>query len=161
MSRNVLNPNFHTCRCCAMLLDSCISAGKIRWSHSHHHGGSTAIFHNKKYPKALLSTTVEAVGCLWTPDSVLGSSDTVILTVGEFGHAFFRTKNVLELISTTVEVFWCLWTHVSVLERSDNAVFIVVEVVQASFSTRNILKPHNCRCCAMLEDSCISAVKIT
>ena len=33
---------------------------------------------------------------MWTPDSVLGKSDTVILTVGEFGHAFFRTKIVLK-----------------------------------------------------------------
>ena len=33
---------------------------------------------------------------MWTPDSELGSTDTVIFIVGEFGQAFFRTKNVLK-----------------------------------------------------------------
>ena len=33
---------------------------------------------------------------MWTPYSVLRRSDTLILTVGEFGLAFFRTKNVLK-----------------------------------------------------------------
>ena len=31
-TRNVLKFNLHTCRVCAMLVDSCFSAGKIRYS---------------------------------------------------------------------------------------------------------------------------------
>ena len=44
----------------------------------------------------LVHTTVEVVQCMWSPDSVLGRSDTVILTVRKFGQAFCRTKNVLK-----------------------------------------------------------------
>ena len=30
-TRNVLKPNFHNCRRCAMLVDYCFSIGKIRY----------------------------------------------------------------------------------------------------------------------------------
>ena len=49
-TRNVLKPNFHNYRCCVMLVDSSISAGKIRYSHSYRCGVCRSVFHNQECP---------------------------------------------------------------------------------------------------------------
>ena len=50
-TRNIVKPNFHNCRCCAMIVDSCFGAGKIRYSHSYRLGVCTSVFHNQECPK--------------------------------------------------------------------------------------------------------------
>ena len=59
--RNILKPDFHNCRCCAMLVDSCFGPGKIRYSHYYRCGVCTSVFHNQECPKSFISTTIEVV----------------------------------------------------------------------------------------------------
>ena len=51
-ARNLLKPNFHNCTCCAMLVDSCFSAGKIRLSRFYCCVGCTGVFECQKCPNA-------------------------------------------------------------------------------------------------------------
>ena len=84
--------------------------------------------------------------CLWTPVSVLGRSDIVVLTVVEVLWG-------LRLCDAHEFLFQCWEDDRFHCHRGP------VQVVQASFSTRNVLKPnfHICRGAAMLVDSCFSA----
>ena len=66
-------------------------------------------------------TSLEVVGCLWTPVSVLGRSDKVVLTImvvrWRLCSHISEPGMCSNSVSSTGEVVPYLWTPVSVLGR--------------------------------------------
>ena len=90
-----------------------------------------------------ISTTVEAVGCLWTTVSVLGRSDKVTFSAVEVVQACFSTRNVIKPNFHDCRVCAMLADACISAGNIRQGCFLscggFVEVVQAYLSTRNVL----------------------
>ena len=95
-TRNVLNPNFHKSRGCAMFEDCCFSVGKIQLSHCHCRGSPVEAVQSCFGTRNVLKFSFDKCRGYARPVSVLGTSDKAVFTIVEVVQASFSIRNILK-----------------------------------------------------------------